>query len=75
MPRLVHESTQDATHLQSLIINSNHNRQVNLVFAICPLMSGLSTPPHEHILAEIGRRRETHLNDQKMDTSQTSHIE
>jgi hypothetical protein len=55
---------------QSLIINPNHKRQVNLVFAISPLMSALPTPPFEHKSAEEGRRREAHLNDQKLDKSQ-----
>jgi hypothetical protein len=37
-------------------------------------MSALSTPPHEHIEAEIiRRRREAHSNDQKPYQSQTSH--
>jgi hypothetical protein len=33
--------------------------QINLVFVISPLMSALSTPTHEHILAER-RRSEAH---------------
>jgi hypothetical protein len=37
-------------------------------------MSAFSTPPHEHMKQKEGRRRETHLNDQKLDKSQTSHI-
>jgi hypothetical protein len=45
----VHWLPQSATRWQSLIINSNHKGQVNLVFTISPLMSALSTPPHEHI--------------------------
>jgi hypothetical protein len=60
--------------IESLIINSNHKGQVNLVFAISPFMSALSTPSHEHILAKKGRR-ETRLNDQKLNKSQTSHPE
>jgi hypothetical protein len=36
-------------------------------------MSAFSTPPHEHMKQKEGRRRETHLNDQKLDKSQTSH--
>jgi hypothetical protein len=28
-------------------------------------MSAFSTPPHEHIKSERGRRKETHSNDQK----------
>jgi hypothetical protein len=41
----VHWLPQSATRWQSLIINLNHKRKVNLVFAISPLMSALSTPP------------------------------
>jgi hypothetical protein len=71
--RSIHLLSQSATHRQSLIINPNHKGQVNLVFAISPLMSAFSTPPHEHIQAERGIRRETHSNDQKPDKGQTSH--
>jgi hypothetical protein len=45
----VHWLPQSATHWQSLIINLNHTGQVNLVFAISPLFSALSTPPFEHM--------------------------
>jgi hypothetical protein len=45
----VHWLPQSATHWESLIINLNHKGQVNLVFAISPLMSALSTPPFEHM--------------------------
>ena len=45
----VHWLPQSATRWQSLIINPNHKGQVNLVFAISPLMSALSTPPFEHM--------------------------
>jgi hypothetical protein len=45
----LHWVPQSATRWQSLIINLNHKGQVNLVFAISPLMSTLSTPPFEHM--------------------------
>ena len=62
-PQAERHVTQYATHFmvspptqpkyypcwQSPITNSNHKEQIDLVFAISPLMSALSTPPFKHI--------------------------
>jgi hypothetical protein len=66
---------QSMTQPDTLLVGNHSSRtqtkgQINLVFAISPLIGALSTPPHEHISAEEERRGETHSNDQKPDKSQ-----
>ena len=67
--RVSHHSTYFVDHIDNHSSQNEHTRVlVNLVFAISPLMSALSTPIHEQLeqkKKKKKRKERTHPNDQK----------
>ena len=72
--RVSHHSTYFVDHIDNHSSQNEHTRVlVNLVFAISPLMSALSTPIHEQLeqkKKKKKRKERTHPNDQKPKKSQ-----